>query len=580
MGGVVGFVKDHPKLVATVVTGIAAWKAYRFASDTVKVGFDAVSGVINLASGHLHRLDAAVLANTNRLGGLSDRVVGTRQNWAGLSKAFVATKFPRISLFAQGVGTLGRNAIGAIPGIAAMGAGLWTALAPILPIVGAVVGGAALLAGGAYLIHQNWTPISGFFSENFETIRTVLLAVMPPIGLIVAGAGLIKENWTPISAFFSQLWETTKTGAETAWQVVQYAILSPIVAIKNAWAGAVDFFSGVYADIRDQASAALGPIPSFFGRSWQKIVEITQPLHAFFTDFWGNISNIVGGFFDSLTEKLKTVQNFLGGIRDWFGKENAELKAELGNLGTAENNMQQTPQQVSNGLPDNVVKFEPVEQPPPAETLKHTQTVINTFTETQTEKIAMDTAEIEDRRVEGRQPTGSLPFPSTAQPPHGVIPQQQPVTETETQTQTAEQRGLGIPSEKAFPTPAGTYIDANAPNIVEVQRSAEKVSSQPILLETQPSLSETEETPSMEKSVPVFSGDADTSASTGTDAPPLQTRLEASQSAPLTITVQNTFEITQNAGEDAEALAEQITTLVEETVEDVLQRYRERSFAA
>ena len=43
---VTGFVRDHPRLVATVISGVAAWKAYRFVSDSVQVGFDTVGGVI------------------------------------------------------------------------------------------------------------------------------------------------------------------------------------------------------------------------------------------------------------------------------------------------------------------------------------------------------------------------------------------------------------------------------------------------------------------------------------------------------------------------------------------------------
>ena len=61
------FVKEHPKLVATVLTGIVALKAYRFATNTVSIGYDLLAGGASLLQGHYHKLNATVIGNQRAL---------------------------------------------------------------------------------------------------------------------------------------------------------------------------------------------------------------------------------------------------------------------------------------------------------------------------------------------------------------------------------------------------------------------------------------------------------------------------------------------------------------------------------
>ena len=45
-----GFLKDHPKLVATIIAGTIAFKAYKIASGAAQTAFDFIAGGVSLAT--------------------------------------------------------------------------------------------------------------------------------------------------------------------------------------------------------------------------------------------------------------------------------------------------------------------------------------------------------------------------------------------------------------------------------------------------------------------------------------------------------------------------------------------------
>ena len=72
------FVKEHPNLVATVLTGIAAWKAYQFATNAVHIGYDLLAGGAALLQGHYHKLNATVIGNQRALAAGGNAAVSNR----------------------------------------------------------------------------------------------------------------------------------------------------------------------------------------------------------------------------------------------------------------------------------------------------------------------------------------------------------------------------------------------------------------------------------------------------------------------------------------------------------------------
>ena len=92
------FVKEHPKLVATVLTGIIALKAYRFATNTVSIGYDLLAGGVSLLQGHYHKLNATVIGNQRALAKVGSVSVSTGRKFLDMGKGLANMKFPRFSV--------------------------------------------------------------------------------------------------------------------------------------------------------------------------------------------------------------------------------------------------------------------------------------------------------------------------------------------------------------------------------------------------------------------------------------------------------------------------------------------------
>lgn len=300
-----GFLKEHPRLVATVLTGIAAWKAYKLAASGVQVVGDVVRGATSLARGHLHRLNAMILQN--------QRVTGV------------------FSSASKGMGTvisgIGRSALAAIPGIAAMGGSLMAAILPALPVILPVVGAVAALGAAGVLIYRNWEPIKAFFVDNFSTIRNVLMLVFPPLGMIAGVAGVIKENWAGIKEMFSTVFESVRMAAKVAFAFVEFVALSALVALKRAWGGITGFFKDVWASVTGVFTQS--PLTPIFNAMVGGIKAVVSPLRDFFSDFWGNISQKAGEVIGWITGKFESLNKILNTVFGWLRDSNAELREEL-----------------------------------------------------------------------------------------------------------------------------------------------------------------------------------------------------------------------------------------------------------
>lgn len=324
---VTGFMREHPRLVATVITGVAAWKSYRIAAGAVETVRDVIMGATSLASGHIHRLNALIFENIRVQGGLQKTTITTGQKFLTMGKDLFATKFPNLTGIAKGAANIGRSAFAAIPGIVAMGGSLWTATAPILPIVLPIAAGIAGIAAGGYLIHKNWEGIKSFFVDNFNTIRNAMWFVAPPIGFLMTAGQFIKQNWEGVKEFFSTLWETVTLVFQTASELIKFVVLQGALAVKNAWDGMTGFFKDVWDGVTGIfTNSPLAPIFDFMVDGVKKVV---RPLFGFFNNFWDNIFEKGTAVINWITDSFKWVNNFLEGIFGWLRKKNDEALDEL-----------------------------------------------------------------------------------------------------------------------------------------------------------------------------------------------------------------------------------------------------------
>ena len=322
------FVKEHPRLVATVLAGIAVWKAYQIASTGVQTVYDFLAGGVSLLQGHYHKLNATVLGNQRALGNAGNVALDTGRKFLEMGRNVLSMKFPRWSGAISGLTSIGRSAVGAIPGIAAMGGSLWAAIAPVLPVILPIIAAVGVLAGLGYLVYQNWEPLKAFFVDNFETIRNVLTLVFPPIGILIGLAGVIRDNWEPIKAFFAELWETIRLSAGIAWEAIQFVALTAVTSVKELWGGITGFFTEIWTGV--QGVFLNSPLAPIFETMVAGIKTVFSPLVSFFSDIWGGISEAANKALGWITEKLDGINKVLGGLMGWFKDKNTELKTDLG----------------------------------------------------------------------------------------------------------------------------------------------------------------------------------------------------------------------------------------------------------
>ena len=245
-----------------------------------------------------------------------------------MGKNMLATKFPRFGGVVSGLGRIGTSALAALPGIGAMGAGLWAAMVPILPVVLPIIAAIAAVGAGGYLIYKNWDGISSFFSTHFETIRNALMIVFPPLGLIVGFAGVIKDNWAGISEFFGVLWETVKKATAVVWEGIQFIVLGTFTVVKGIWSGITGFFSGIWDSVTGVFMNS--PLAPIFSWMVDGIKKVFGPLGTFFTNFWDNISDKVGDMLTFWTEKFEWFNTVLDKAFGWLKKKNDKMKEDLG----------------------------------------------------------------------------------------------------------------------------------------------------------------------------------------------------------------------------------------------------------
>ena len=329
---VVAFVKDHPKLVATVIAGIAAWKAYSIASMGIKAGFDFIAGGVALTQGHLHRLNAIAISSQRELGNAGKVALSTGQKFLNMGKDVITTKFPRFTGVIKGLGSIGLAALGTLAPITAMGTAMWAAIAPALPVILPVIAAIGVLAGLGYIVYRNWQPIRQFFIDNWDSIYNGLITIFPPIQIFVGLANIIRENWQPLMEFFGVLWETIKLSGQVAWEGIKFVALSAVSLIQDAWGGITGFFSGVWEGIK--AVFLDSPLAPIFEGLVSGIMAVVAPLADWFGGLWSGISDAASSAIGWITDKFRGLNETLDKWLGWLRNKNKELSDEIKGIET------------------------------------------------------------------------------------------------------------------------------------------------------------------------------------------------------------------------------------------------------
>ncbi|MEC2291540.1 phage tail protein [Bacillus licheniformis] len=151
--------------------------------------------------------------------------------------------------------------------------------------------------------------------------------ILIAVTAIAAAAYLIITNWGPISKFFSDLWEGIKTNAIAAWNSISEffsGLWSGIVELAStAWGSLTSFFSGLWSGITTTAQAAWTGFMNLVKPIWDGIVAVFGPTFNVIVTTLSNIWNTVSSTVSSVWNAIKTtligvVTSIVDGVKNHF----------------------------------------------------------------------------------------------------------------------------------------------------------------------------------------------------------------------------------------------------------------------
>lgn len=182
------------------------------------------------------------------------------------------------------------------------------------------------IAVAAYLIYDNWEPISAWFSNLWTNIKDYFQTFCTWVQNIWAGATeWVSNAWSGVSAFFEQLWNGITQGFIAYWNFVIGTWQRVGGLVASAWNGVKSYFSalwqgvtwaftaywnfvsGIWAGVTDWVSGAWSGVSTYFDQLWENIT-------AFFGSGIGNISATILNW-----SPLGLFQQVFSTVLSWFG---------------------------------------------------------------------------------------------------------------------------------------------------------------------------------------------------------------------------------------------------------------------
>ena len=185
-------------------------------------------------------------------------------------------------------------------------------LALLTTPIGWIIGGIALIAGGAYLIYKNWDSIGPWFSDLWDGIKQKASAAWDWIKdkLAWSPVVLIANNWDAITGWFDGLLGRVKESVSLGWQALKGEVAwSPINTLTNAWSG----LTGAVGSIVDATKAKAGA-----AWDWMKAKLSWSPLEAV-TNAWQGLTGFFSGLWDGITAQAEKALDWITGKLEWVG---------------------------------------------------------------------------------------------------------------------------------------------------------------------------------------------------------------------------------------------------------------------
>ena len=316
INGFAALCETFPTLSGIVVGAVASFGAFIVAS--AGLGF-----VFNLV--HLNILKAlpyfAIFKNAvmSSVAWLKAKNLGLLLVKAQLGATMIATRLYGIATIGLGKAlAFGGAAIKVFGGILSF-VGKSLLLNPIFLI-------GALLAGGAYLIYQYWTPIKEFFARLWEGIKVVAVVAWEglknvfkysPIGIFITGVfskipSVLGTIFNKIKSITSSTWEGIKTIFK--W--------TPIGIIIQGFSKIFSYFGGFWGKIKGLFSNSWDSIKAIF--RWTPLGIIIQGF-SIVTEYFASLFQTWLGMFSKVIDKIGST---ISKIKGFFGFGEKEEKKQ------------------------------------------------------------------------------------------------------------------------------------------------------------------------------------------------------------------------------------------------------------
>jgi TP901 family phage tail tape measure protein len=339
--------------------------AQKLAALSTIFGTEAASGMLTVIEAGPQKLDALTKSLQNSAGASQEAAAKMKDNLKGsleeLQGAFetaqitignaLAPAIEKVAGYIQNLINWFNNLspstqqfIATAAAVAAVLAGIGTAIGVLLAIIGAAASGIGALTAAFGAVSGAIAAaggMAGVFSAAIAAITgPVGIAIAAIAGLVAAGVAIYK-NWDEIKAFLLQIWDAIKTAAITKWNELTTffnTLLNIYETIfTTVWNAIKTVLTTIWEAIKAVAVAVWNGIKTYF-------TTVLNVYKTIFTTVWNAIKTVVSTVWNAIKTTAQTVWN---AITAFFTTILNKLKADFA---TIWNTIKTTVVNVWNGL--------------------------------------------------------------------------------------------------------------------------------------------------------------------------------------------------------------------------------------